>query len=1039
MLTTKNSCFENSATPQRALPCLIRARCYPRRVPKRLSYRGLGGLGIGVVLCLAPTLLYGASNSLWFARSWQTDEELPNNTVTGLAQTPDGYLWLGTPSGLVRFDGLRFEDFSPTNFIAAPNRGTIAMLPGRNGRLWLAMDRGAVVRLDSGASKAFTAGLPSFIPDGLAEDAEGALWVTYRNGSVYRIKDEQVSPCADESRLPGGAELCALCADSRGRLWFTKAGRFGLYHDGGFQTLHQVASQPSRMTAARDGGMWLCIGSGLFKADPEGRLRACGEFKTEQATTIPTVLLEDHEGAVWIGTSFSGLFRYEEQGFEAVPTSHQEILCLTEDREGNLWVGTAGGGLNRVRRRTLQLEGVEDGLPFATVQSICEDASGNLWAATQNGALARRSNGRWTPLPPSEHWPSGATCVAADRQGAVWIGTRQHGLYCWRDGQFVSWGNPAPLRGRTLHTLLVSRTGDLWMGQEYPIAVQRLRDGQLTRFNIPEDSRVIRAMAEDAAGNIWAGTSQGLLFRISGDEVNEVNVRPSGENASIRCLATTPDGALWLGYAGWGLGRLKDGHYAEIRSEHGLYDDYISHIVADGLGWLWFGANRGIFKVRLQELEAAAENRVSRIRSIHYGRGDGLPSLQSTFGDAPDVLRSRDGRLWLPMRTALVAVDPKRLGEAPPAPPVLLKRVAVDARTVAWYNGVLPPAGNRGASVLRLGDGKAELHLPPGHPRLEFEFAAPSFTAPENVQFRYRLDGYDDDWLEAGTQHMARYPRLSAGTYCFHVSACNGDGLWNQSEASLSLVVNPFFWRTWWFRSLVLGAFTVAIVAIVRYVSFRRLHRQLRLLESQAALHSERARIAKDIHDDLGANLTQIALLGELAQQDKGEPDKAAARIATISGTARQAVKSLDEIVWAVNPRNDTLAHLIDYTGQFALDYLRLAGIRCRLDFPEQPPGREVSTEVRHNLFLVVKEALNNIVKHAGATEVWLRAKVTDERLVLTVEDNGAGFAQAPENAWADGLRNMRQRLLEIGGECLIQSRPGAGTTVTLRLPWPKS
>jgi signal transduction histidine kinase len=235
----------------------------------------------------------------------------------------------------------------------------------------------------------------------------------------------------------------------------------------------------------------------------------------------------------------------------------------------------------------------------------------------------------------------------------------------------------------------------------------------------------------------------------------------------------------------------------------------------------------------------------------------------------------------------------------------------------------------------------------------------------------------------------------------------------------------------------VLAAFTFGVIAIVRYVSFRRLQKQLRVLEAQAALQKERARIAKDIHDDLGANLTQIAFLGELAHQDRGEPEQVAARIGKISTTARLAIKSLDEIVWAVNPRNDTLAHLIDYAGQFAVDYLRLAGIRCRLDFPEQIPLHELSTDLRHNLFLVIKEALHNVVKHAGATELWLRASVTDRALDICLEDNGRGFENAPDDALADGLRNMRQRMADIGGEIQLESRPGNGAKVSLHLPWP--
>lgn len=201
-------------------------------------------------------------------------------------------------------------------------------------------------------------------------------------------------------------------------------------------------------------------------------------------------------------------------------------------------------------------------------------------------------------------------------------------------------------------------------------------------------------------------------------------------------------------------------------------------------------------------------------------------------------------------------------------------------------------------------------------------------------------------------------------------------------------------------------------------------------------MHRERARIAKDIHDDLGASLTQISLLGELARQDRDAPEQVGSRIEKMSETARHAVKSLDEIVWAVNPRNDTLAHFIDYTGQFALDYLRLAGLRCRLDLPESVPPRELSTDVRHNLFLVVKEAINNTVKHAHATELRLRIAASTEKLELSIEDNGCGFERPPDDAGADGLRNMRQRMADIGGQCRIQGRPGAGARVSLELPW---
>jgi signal transduction histidine kinase/ligand-binding sensor domain-containing protein len=991
-----------------------------------------------MVLGFASATLAAATNSAWFAHVWDSEGGLPDNNVIGVAQTPDGYLWVATPSGLARFDGIRFQDFSPTNFPGVPNRVVRALLGSRTGGLWLAMDRGPVVGVNAGIARVFTAanGLPDLVAQTLVEGGDGALWITYAGGTVCRIQDGRVTFFAEQDGLPAGP-VCSLARDNQGRVWFAKGNQIGMFRDGRFQTLLRVGKLTTRLGTRQAGGVWICSDTRLFQYDEGSPLKDLGAFQPERPGAEPTVLLEDHNGAVWMGTSASGLFRYDGVTFENVATSHREIASLAEDREGNLWVGTGGGGLNQLQPRAVELEGAQAGLPFEAVQSICEDGQGVLWAATQNGLLVCRTDGRWHTASTNANWPGGgATCVTADRAGAVWIGTRDRQLYCWREGHFSSWGKTEGLEGQTIHTLLVSTSGDLWIGEEGPNAVQCLRAGQLRSFKLPPDIRLIRAMAEDAAGRIWIGTSKGVLLCISGDQLSDETAHTSPSLLSIRCLAATPDGTLWIGYAGWGVGRLKEEHYARIHADQGLYDDYVSQIVVDGQGWLWFGANHGIFKVRQQELDAVAEGRATRVRSIHYGRGEGLPSLQANYGESPGALRSRDGRLWIPMRTALAVVHPDKLHKNTEPPPVLIERVGVDGRSVAWYGSVLPVPEVDGRKILDLRAPRAGLRLHPQHRKLEFEFTALSFVATENVHFRYQLEGLDEDWLDAGTQRSVSYSRLAAGDYRFRVKACNNDGVWTETGATLGFTVAPFAWQTWWFRLSTLAGFTASVVAIVRYVSFRRLRLKLRVLEQQAALYKERARIAKDIHDDLGGSLTQISLLSELARQDSAAPDKTEEHVRHISTTARQVIKSLDEIVWAVNPRNDTLPHLIDYIGQFAVEFLRAANIRCRVDLPDHPPQQTVSAEARHNLFLAMKEALNNVVRHTRASEVWLRVSITEESLRMAIEDNGQGFAHVPDNAHADGLRNMRQRMEEIGGQFHLESQPQAGTRISLLLPW---
>jgi len=978
--------------------------------------------------------------SQWLARSWQTEEGLPDNSVDSIAQTQDGYLWIGTPTGLARFDGVHFENITLTNVINLPNHGVITMLCGPHGALWLGMDRGALVRLSGKTSCAFVKELPNVIPNGIAEAGDGPVFLTYRNGDAFRVENDSVSKVTPQDGLPTGTDICALTTDMRGRVWWAKDGQVGICSNGIFHAVRKLNPLAMRLAASRDGGVWVCCGFQLFKCTADGACEDHGHFYPDNSRTVATVMIEDRDGGVWIGTTYNGLYRYGKNGFESVPTSHGGILSLIEDRQGHIWAGTSGGGLNRISPRAIMLNDAQSGLPFSSVESICEDTNGMIWAVTQNGVLVRKTGDRWDPIEASSDWPGDATCVTADARNRIWIGTHQHGLFCWFDGKFIDWGDAGALSGQTLHTLVASKSGDLWVGQESPNAIYRIRDGRAKKFSFDPGIRVFRAMCEDAVGNIWAATSKGILFQISGDKITEVTKRQPENLGSIRCLYATPDGALWIGYAGAGVGRFKEGKYTETSSSQGLFDDYVSHIVADGKGWIWFGANHGLFKVREKDFEELAAGKTTRVRSIHYGRGEGLPSLQGTFGDSPDVLRSRDGRLWIPMQTALVVADPEKIHENSGPPNVLVTRVLLDDRVIAKYSGILPPAGNDVQEISPLADPRFALRLPPGHRSVKFEFTAFDFATPENIRFRHRLRGVDDDWLEteASDSRSVTHQRLDSGQYQFEVAVCSGDSDWSTPPAAISLIVAPFVWQTWWFRTLGLMAFTACVIAVVRYISFRRLRTQLRSLEQQAALQRERARIAKDIHDDLGANLTQIAYLGELANQDRGEPTLVSERIGKISATARQAVKALDEIVWAVNPRNDTLSHLLDYAGQFAVDYLRLAGIRCRLDFPENIPARDLSTDLRHNLFLAVKEALHNIFKHANATEVRLRVLVDDTALEILIEDNGRGFACAPDNALSDGLRNMQQRMDDVGGDCNVESRPGAGTTVRLRLPWPK-
>lgn len=724
-----------------------------------------------------------------------------------------------------------------------------------------------------------------------------------------------------------------------------------------------------------------------------------------------------------------------------MPISHSEVNSLTEDREGNLWVGTGGNGLDLLRPRAMRMLGVADGLPLESVRTVCQDTAGHIWIVLQDGSLACRREDQWTVVSPPVGWPGGNfICATAGRDGSLWVGTRDRGLLQWTEGQWHEWGRPEPSASGGVRSLLAARNGDLWVAMDSPNRLYRLRAGEFQTWIPPGEVRLLRTLTEDRDGRIWAGSSDGQILRVEGDVlVAEAAIREP-RLCSVRTLHGGADGTLWIGYAGWGVGWFARGQYARITKAAGLFDDYPSQILSDDRGGVWFTSNRGLFQVRAEELAAVAGGRAERVRAMVYGRSDGLPGFQSVFESSPSAWGGTDGRLWFATRNGLLTVAPDRIQDNPTPPPVMLERVWVDDRIVALRDSRSPlrVAAETNLGELRIPN--ALLPLPPGHRKVAFEFAALSYASTENVHFRHRLENFDPEWVEAGTQRTATYPRLSPGRYTFHVRACNHAGVWNEAGFQLNLLVAPFYWQTWWFRLAALAAFTGAVAGLARYFSFRRLRHRLERLERQTELQRERARIARDMHDEVGAKLSRLSLLSDLASQQGDLPVPARREVNEISETARDTIRAFEEIVWAVNPKNDSLPDLVHYLCRFAEDFFEGSGVQCACDLPGEIPPLELPTETRHHVFLAAKEALNNVLKHADAQQVRVRLRLLEQAFEISIEDDGRGFAgdaSAPRAGTGNGLQNMRHRMQSVSGQLLVESRPGKGTRATLRVPCP--
>ncbi len=993
-----------------------------------------------VAVIVATTGPVGASPP-WLVRTWQADTGLPDNTVVAIEQTGDGFLWVATKTGLARFDGVQFTPF-PLTSATSPTIPIQALLADRRGRLWVAKDLGAVVCVERGR-------VTTVIPSGdgqlnrrtvsLVEDTEGAVWVSYITGEVVRIQDGQASLFA----VPGGNSVggaCQLEMDGKGQLWFFKGGWVGVFREGAF---HPVAEFDGQLIAgARDGGIWLCKAKELTRLTDGAIPTKKGSLSIKETTVTPTILYEDAAGMLWIGTREVGLFRYDGAGFATEHFARQTVLSLKHDRDGNVWVGTRGGGLSQLQPRVVELLTTGSSTSFESVRSVCQDTSGHLWAVGwQKGVVLRNTELGWKPLSVEDGWnASDVQCVAADPGGGIWIGTENDGLFHWREGRVgPHLCTTNGLAGVRVYALLTTATGALWIGAGTPETkrqyLQCREAGLLRTFDLPAESGPVAALTVDAAGDCWAATARGLLLKVGKNGLIDETPRTLAGARTIRCLLATPDGSVWIGYGGQGLGRLQSGRFTHCRMEQGLPDDYISNILLDDRGRLWCAGNRGIFSIREKELTDLAAGRVKRVRPVAYWQKDGLPGLQASYDAWPSALRCGDGRLLFATQSGVAVVYTSALKLNPNPPTVVIERVVSNGKTMAAYGVGESPSIRADRVPAELCQEGVPLDLPPGQKQVEITFTALSLMKPDALSFKYRLWGVDTDWIDAGLRRGATYSWLPPGRYRFQVTACNSDGVWNETGAELALMVAPYWWERGWVRVLglllAIGALAGWGVSVIR----RRHRFQIERMRIRQATEQERVRIARDLHDDLGARLTEISLLGSLGVRPATTLKKAQGYLGEIVEHSREMVAALDEIVWAVNPKNDALTSVISYFCHYAQRFLEATPIHCRLDVAKELPQAPLDSEQRHGLFLAFKEALNNAVRHSVATELWLRVSVREGTLQMLIEDNGRGLAEGSTAEGADGLINMRDRLSRLGGGCDVRSDAGGGTVVTFTLP----
>ena len=965
-------------------------------------------------------------------RTWQSEDGLPQNTVNDILQTRDGYLWFATLNGLTRFDGVRFRVFGLRDGLLTVQTG--CLLEDRAGGLWIGTHGSGLSRLKDGRIENWTQSptLAGNVITSLAEDAEGTIWIgtptglsRQRNGAFEIVTNGLPSLSIRQLFTGRDGRVCAATQSDGVFLWAKdRFVELSVPYPEAKQKPEPKQKTAYSFLADRAGRFWLSPGNGFLLCREGDRWRSFSQTNGLPPANI-TCLAETDDGTIWAGSLDEGLYSLKDGRFlrQTGGLPDNAIRSLATDLEGNLWVGTRAGGVSRLTRRKVVGFGSAAGLASEYARSVAVAPDGLVWVATTGGGLYSAKDTNFNSFVASsavEEYRN-IESVLSTRDGTLWWGGSQ-GLFM-KSGDILgiyAGATTAWLGDDSIQCMMADRTEGFWIGTSLG-QVRHFMNSEFKPFPVEFGRVPCIALAQSTNGTLWIGTGGSGLLRVRGGATKTFSVEQGLGSRVIRALYLDRSDALWVGTGGGGLSLIEGERVTTFTPREGLPDDTVSQIIEDDAGNLWCGGNNGLFRLSLRELRRVAQREIEFLHPLTLGKSDGMIAEECSGGSNPGCARLPNGLLCFTTVRGIVLVDPTQQKLLQRPPPVLIEDVILDGKPVA------PQSAGPGANGL-------QLDVPPGSHNLEFAYTAPSFTAPNRVRFRYQMEPLDARWQDAFARRTAYYTRIPPGHYRFRVTACNADGFWNETGAALTVIVHPHFWQTWWFLVGLGVAIVAGIGLAVRFVTQRKYARQMALLEMKAAIEQERTRIAKDIHDDLGANLTQITMLSEMGESAVRDKVKATQHFDRIARHARRGVQSLDEIVWAVNPKNDTLPRLVDYICRYADEVFENSGIRCWEEAQEDLPAWPVRAELRHNFFMAVKEATTNALKHSGATEVWLQIALAGEHLKLSFRDNGKGFALADADFTRSGLKNMRARITDIGGEFDLTSQPGHGTTVTIRI-----
>jgi ligand-binding sensor domain-containing protein/signal transduction histidine kinase len=931
-------------------------------------------------------------------RIWRVQDGLPEDTVQAIQQSPDGYLWIGTTGGLVRFDGSHFHLYDHATTPVLADNSVFCVLSARDGSLWIRTDGGGLVHLKDGVFRAYTqaAGLSNGFVRSLIEDDQGRIWIGTDNGLFQMVQNRLRQ--VDTSPYAPAFAVHSIIEDREHRIWV--GGSALLVFDQAGVSEKQLPGRDSEnrvksIVETQDGTIWVGTVGGLDRL-VEGKFEPVNEIRG----TVRT-LRQTSDGTLWIGSIGHGLYRYVNGGFSHLTSADllpsNTILSIFEDAEQQVWIGTQEGmvRLSKTPVSVLPLPGDSD----SDIGTISADTNGTIWAVSSGVFAIRDGVARPYKFPNLPDVP--IRNIFRDRSGDLWIGTDGSGVYKLTHAGVIHYTAPSRLTNNFVRAFLQSRDGAMWIATDEGVSRVAGPDTQ----NYQERNGLAyfstRALVEDRNGDIWIGTDHGLSHLHGGAFVHDAATDALAEE-KVWSILEDNYGALWFGTRSHGLFRYQDGRITTYTTAQGLATNSIYQLLDDQRGSLWLSGPTTISSFPLPTQEPAAEETHLKV-NVYELPYDTIPA-QMYGGRQPAGCVARDGGLWFASSRGAVRVLPQP--EAHLAPPrALLTGIKADGRELPLASSLVFPASLS---------------------RLEISFAPLLLRSQEDVRFRYRLEGFDQDWIYAGTNRVASYTNLPAGEFRFRVVAFEVNNPAAVSEASFGLEKKPHFYDTWWFLSLCLLAAGLLILAI-----YQSRIRSLRLRFK--AVLEERNRLAREMHDTVIQGCTSISALLEAISSLRRENltlqenllDHARLQVRSTIDEARQAV-------WNLRHKEDSVAGLGSSAAAIAARTSEEFGIAVHCTEEGRPFS--VRGSLARELLMVIREAVYNGALHGHPRRIQIKLVYTRDELDSSVHDDGCGFdpkARRADGAQHYGIEGMRERVERMGGRISIVSTPERGTTVS--------